>query len=310
LTIGTSGQDQFIYLPLTLAQQLGYFAEAGLNVEIVSFPGGAKALEALVADGVQLVVGFYDHTIETQPKGIAVQMVVLYDRFPGVVLLADEGTALQMQGFADLRGKTIGISSFGSSTHKLLNYLLAQGGIGRDEVGITQIGLGAASIAALEGGRVPLGMFVDPAATRLVSSGKARVLWDTRSEKDTVEVLGGPYPAGGMYGSREFVARHPRTVQAAVTASVRTLRWIQTHSAEEIADRMPAEFYGDDRALYQESLRASLPLYSPDGRMPESGPASVLNVLRFSDAVPRDAPIDLAATYTNQYVEAALATLH
>src|SRR4051812_46821357 len=87
LTIGTSGQELFIYLPLTLAKQLGYFQQAGLDVEIANFQGGGKALEALVGGGVDLVVGFYDHTIQAQPKGIALRMVVVYDRFPGVVML-------------------------------------------------------------------------------------------------------------------------------------------------------------------------------------------------------------------------------
>jgi NitT/TauT family transport system substrate-binding protein len=307
LTVGVGGQELFIYLPLTLARQLGYFEQAGLDVEIVNFQGGGKALEALVGGGIDLVVGFYDHTIQAQPKGITLTMIALYDRFPGLVLLADAEAAPQVRGFADLRGQMVGISSFGSSTHFTLNYLLTRAGIPIEEVSPVQIGTGSASVAALENGMVGVGLFLDPAATRLVKSGKARVIWDTRSEQDTVAAFGGPYPAGGMYTTRARLEQIPAALQAGVNASVRTLGWIQTHSAAEIAERMPSDFYGGDKALYVESLAASLPLFSPDGLMPESGPASVLSVLRLSDPEVRNSPsIDLAVTYTNRFVEAAL----
>ncbi len=306
LTIGVGGQELFIYLPLTLAQRLGYFEQAGLDVEIVNFQGGGKALEALVGGGVDAVVGFYDHAIESQPKGIAVTMIVVYDRYPGIVLLADPVAAPDVRGFADLRGQTVGITSFGSSTHFTLNYLLARAGIGQDEVAVVQIGTGSASVAAMENGKVAVGMFLDPAATRLLEAGRARVVWDTRSEHDTVAAFGGPYPAGGMYTTRQRLEQLPNAMQAAVDASLRALGWIQDHSAADIADRMPPDFYGGDRRLYVDSLAASLALFSPDGRMPESGPASVLDVLKLSDPAVKDAPsIDLAATYTNRFVDAA-----
>ncbi len=306
VTIGTGGQEQFIYLPLTLAKQLGYFEQAGLDAEIVNFPGGAKALEALVGGGVDLVVGFYDHTIQTQTKGIGLNMVVLYDRYPGIVMLVESGSADRIQGVADLRGQSVGVTSFGSSTHFVLNYLLTRAGISPDAVGVVQIGTGSSSAAALEGGKVPVGMFLDPTATRLVQSGRARILWDTRSEKDTVAAFGGPYLAGGMYTLAEFLASNPNTVQAGVTASVRTLRWIQSHPAEEIADRMPAEFYGGENALYVESLRASLPLFSPDGMISRQAAESVLSVLKLSDPdVGNAAAIGLGATYTTRFVEEA-----
>ncbi|HLI28402.1 MAG TPA: ABC transporter substrate-binding protein [Chloroflexota bacterium] len=306
IVIGVGGQELFVYLPLTLAQQLGLFEEAGLRVEILNFQGGARALEALVAGSADLVSGFFDHTIQKQTTDVVpLTMVVLFDRYPGVVLLAEPALASQLRDLRDLKGKTLGVTSLGSSSHMLLNYVLAQAGLGRDDVGVLSIGTGASALAALESGRVPAGMFLDPTATQLQQLGKARVLWDTRSERDTTAALGGPYPAGGLYTVRAYIETYPRTVQAAVTASVRALRWIQQHSAAEIADRMPESFYGGDKRLYVDSLQASLPMFSPDGLMPEGGPARVLEVLRLSDEAVRNAAhIDLAATYTNRFAEA------
>ena len=133
------------------------------------------------------------------------------------------------------------------------------------------------------------------------------MLWDTRSERDTVAALGGPYPAGGLYTMRPYIDSNPHTVQAAVNAIVATLKWLQTHGAAEIADRLPESYYGSSKQLYIDALAASLPMFSPDGLMPESGPPEVLDTLsRLSDEAVRNAPnIDLAATYTNRFVEAA-----
>jgi NitT/TauT family transport system substrate-binding protein len=307
ITIGVGGQELFVYLPLTLARQLGYFEQAGLQVEIINFQGGARALEALVAGSVDLVSGFYDHTIQKQTTDVVpLSMVVVFDRYPGVVMLAEPELAARLRGFADLKGATLGVTSFGSSSHVLLNYVLAQAGLGRDDVGVISMGTGASALAALESGRVSAGMFLDPTATQLQQLGKARAIWDTRSERDTAAAFGGPYPAGGLYTMRPYIESHPATVQAAVNAAVHTLKWIQQHPAPEIAERMPESFYGGDKQLYVDSLAASLPMFSPDGAMPESGPARVLDVLRLSDEAVRNAPhIDLAATYTNRFVEAA-----
>src|SRR3954469_15166470 len=97
MTIGVGGLELFVYLPLTLTRQLGYFEQAGLDVEIVNFQGGGKALEALIGGGIDAVSGFYDHTIQSEPKGLSVRMVVVYDRFPGIVLLADSDLTPRVQ---------------------------------------------------------------------------------------------------------------------------------------------------------------------------------------------------------------------
>jgi NitT/TauT family transport system substrate-binding protein len=59
--IAIGGQSQMIYLPTTLAQELGYYREEGLDVELEDFAGGAKALQSLVGGSADVVSGFYDH---------------------------------------------------------------------------------------------------------------------------------------------------------------------------------------------------------------------------------------------------------
>ncbi len=306
ITIAVGGAEQFIYAPISLANQLGYFKDMGLTVEIANFSGGAKAAEALIGGSADMVVGFYDHTIQTQPKGEKLQMVCLYDNFPGIVLEVNSKSADKIKTAADLKGQTVGITSAGSSTQFLLNYYLTKNGVQPDQVSIVAIGTGSTSIAAIQQGKVVAGMMVDPAATKVETIGDAKPLWDTRTEKDTVAQLGGPYPAGGVYSTADFLAKNPNTTQIVVTGSLMALKYIQTHSPEEIAAKMPPDYVGGDKQNYLDALKKDLPLFSTTGMMPTDGPQSVYNVLKLSDPVVKGAAsIDLNATYTNTFVDVA-----
>jgi len=76
LTIGVGGKSLFYYLPLTIAERKGYFKDEGLEVEIPDFPGGAKALQALIGGSADLVSGAYEHTIGVTAPGSSTNMFV------------------------------------------------------------------------------------------------------------------------------------------------------------------------------------------------------------------------------------------
>ena len=67
--LGVGGKTSLYYLPLTVTEKLGYFKEAGLEVEISDFQGGASSLQALMGGSVDVVTGSFDHTIQIQAKG-------------------------------------------------------------------------------------------------------------------------------------------------------------------------------------------------------------------------------------------------
>lgn len=63
LVLAVGGQTTLYYLPLTVAERKGYFHDEGLEVEIQDFPGGAKALQALIGHSADVVSGAFEHTI-------------------------------------------------------------------------------------------------------------------------------------------------------------------------------------------------------------------------------------------------------
>lgn len=305
VTIMVGGINKIIYLPARLTEQLGYFQEEGLNVKLMSEPAGVNAENEMLAGAVTAVVGFYDHTIDLQSKGKEVKSIVQFAKVPGEVELVSAKEGETIKSPADFKGKNLGVTGLGSSTDFLTQYMAVKSGLKAGEYTLLPVGAGNTFIAAMQQSRISAGMTTDPTATQLVTSGQAKVLADMRNEAGTLQALGGLYPAASLYASSQWIANHPNEVKKLARAFVKTMRFINTHSAEEIADKMPPDYYGGNKTLYIAALKASLPMFTADGRMPAGGPETVLKVLATFKPNIKPAQIDLSRTYTTEFVDAA-----
>jgi len=301
ITIMVGGITKLIYLPARLTEQLGYFKDEGLDVELLSQPAGVDAENELLAGAVQGVVGFYDHTIDLQTKGKEVKAIVVFGQVPGEVEMVSTKAAETVKSMADVKGKTLGVTGLGSSTSFLTQYLAGQHGIQSTEYTMLPVGADASFIAAIKQSRIDAGMTTEPTVSALLKSGEAKVLVDMRSVEGTKAALGGTYPASSLYMQAAWVDSHKADAARLAHALVRTMQFIHTHSAEEIATRMPAD-YQKDRQLYLSALKASLPMYTVDGKMPADGPATVLKVLSAFNPSVKGKHIELGKTYTNEFV--------
>jgi len=304
VSLMVGGIEKQIYLPVVLAQRLGYFRDEGIDVELLSEPAGVEAADEMLAGAVQGVVGFYDHTIELQSLGKYTESVVQFALAPGEVEVVSSQHP-EIHSVADFRGKHIGITGLGSSTDFLTEYLLVQSGLKLSEVTPVPVGAGDSLIAALAHDEVQAAMTTEPTVSRLLATGAARVLIDTRTRAGSAAAFGGEYPASCVYMETSWVEGHTEIVQKLVRALVRTLRFIADHDAETIAAAMPEAFYVGDRALYVTALANGKQMFSPDGLMPDAGPPTVLNVLSQIRGNLKGKPIDLTKTYTNAFVSAA-----
>jgi NitT/TauT family transport system substrate-binding protein len=305
ITIMVGGMEKQIYLPAKLAEQLGYLKETGLDIELLSEPAGVNAETEMLSGAAQGVVGFYDHTIDLQARGKMVESVVQFSQAPGEVILVSKAAAGRIKSPADFKGKTLGVTGLGSSTNFLTQYLAARAGVKYSEFTTLPVGAGSTFIAAMGQGKIDAGMTTEPTIARLVSTNAASVLVDLRSLKSTVAALGGPYPAASLYMQTSWVNSHKEQVQKIVTAFVKTLRYINTHSAKEIAEKLPPEYYAGNKQLYIDALESGKQMFTPDGVMPAEGPATVLKVLATFDKAVEGKTINLSSTYTTEFVKAA-----
>jgi NitT/TauT family transport system substrate-binding protein len=308
--IMVGGIDKVIYLPAKLTEQLGYFKAEGLNVQLLTEPSGATAENVLIAGDVQGVVGFYDHTIDLQTKGKCIESVVQFADVPGEVEIVSTDKAATIKGPSDFKGKKLGVTSPGSSTDFLTQYLTTKGGLKKGDYTTVKAGAGQTFIAAIDNGGIDAGMTTDPTAAQLVSTGKGKVLLDMRTEDGAKAALGGLYPASSLYMDCAWVQANPEAVQKLANAFVKTLRWIDGHQPSEIAAKMPPEYAAGNPQLYVKAVTDSIGMFNGDGLMKEEGAKNVLEVLsQFSPNVKgKKDQVDLSKTYTTAYVSKVAAS--
>ena len=304
ITLMAGGVEKIIYLPLTIAERMGYFQQEGLEVETRSDLTGIRGTDMLLVGAVQGVVGFYDHTIYLQSQGKAVVCVVQFAQAPGEVELVSARRA-PARTMADLKGCTLGVTGLGSSTHFLSRYLAISAGLRLNQIAFLPVGTGDSFIKAMNQGAITAGMTTEPTASQLLNDGQARVLVDLRTPESTAQALGGSYPASCLYMETAWVNRHKPEVQKVVNALARALSYIQNHTAADLAEKVPAEFYAGDKAGYIKALAKSKAIFIPDGRMPDAGPGNVLRVLARAEKSIQPQRIDLASTFTLEFVSAA-----
>jgi NitT/TauT family transport system substrate-binding protein len=309
VTIAVGGGACLCYLPTVLAKQLGEFDKAGVSVDLVDLKGGSDALKAVLGGSADVVSGYFDHCVNLAAKKQELVSFVVYDRYPGLVLVVAPSHSGEIKSIKDLAGKKVGVSAPGSSTDFFLKYLLKKNGLDPADTSVIGVGLGATAVAAMEQGQIDAAVMLDPAVT--VLQGKfpdLKIFADTRTQKDTLATFGGEYPGGALYSTAAWVAGHEKETQALTNAIVATLAWIHGHSAEEIMAKMPEEMVGKDKALYLAALKNTIPMYSETGKMDPKGADAVLAV--FSEGSPdvAKANVDVSKTFTNRFVEQAKKT--
>ncbi|MCS6811884.1 MAG: ABC transporter substrate-binding protein, partial [Tepidimonas sp.] len=284
---------------------LGYFKAEGLDVTIVDFAGGARALQAVVGGSADVVSGAFEHTINMQAKGQPMRAFVLQGLAPQIVLGINPKTLPNFKSVADLKGKKIGVTAPGSSTHIMLNFVLAKAGLKPSDVSVIGVGASNGAVAAMRAGQIDAISNLDPVITLLQRSGDLRIVVDTRQPAEAEKVFAGPMPAGCLYAPVPFVDKHPNTVQALTHAIVRANKWIQRAGPGDIIKVVPESYLLGDRAVYIDGFLAAKPALSPDGLIPPKGPETALRALASVDDKLASAPLDLAGTYTNAFVHKA-----
>jgi NitT/TauT family transport system substrate-binding protein len=309
ITVAVGGGSCLCYLPTVLAKQLGEFDKAGVSVDLVDLKGGSDALKAVLGGSADVVSGYFDHCVNLAARKQELVSFVVYDRYPGLVLVVSPSHTNEIKSIKDLAGKKVGVSAPGSSTDFFLKFLLKKNGLDPTSAAVIGVGLGATAVAAMEQGQIDAAVMLDPSVTVLQGSHPdLKILADTRTQKDTLSMFGGEYPGGALYSTAAWVNSHEKEVQALTNAIVSTLSWIHSHSAEDIMAKMPEEMVGKDKALYLAALKNTIPMYSETGKMDPKGADAVLAV--FSEGSPEvaKANVDVTKTYTNKYVDQAKKT--
>jgi len=305
VTVAIGGVALIVYLPTMLAKAKGYFAEEGLDVEILDIKGGgSQAASALIGGSVDFSANAIDHAIKARTRGKTLIAVHSHVRLPVMGLVVANKYRGEIKSIADLRGRPVGVTSPGSQTHMVLGFLLAKSGLKADEVKVVGAG-GNTMPLALEKDSVHAGMMVDPFFTVFLKQGKGYALVDMFTTRGTLEAMGGEVQGTTLLTRPDVIAKRPATVQKMVNALVRANKLIVASSGEELARALPRELAGDP-ALYAESFEHAREAFPPDSLVSRDGVARVIETMRIFEAVPADMKLAPESVFDNRFVQKAL----
>ncbi len=299
------GQSALYYLPLALADQLGYFKAEGLDVTLLDFSAGAKALQAVQQGVADVGAGAFEHTLRMQAQGQAYRELVLMGRAPQLAMGVSLRSLPNYKRLADLAGRRIGVSSVGSSTHLAASLVLSAAGVPPRNVVFVGVGSGTSAMNALRLGQVHALCHVDPVMTLLEQKADVRIVSDMRSLKAAQAVFGGTMPASCLYAPQAFVQKRPAQVQALANGIVHALKWLQTAAPADLVRTVPAGYLMGDQGLYLAAFGRVRETYSPNGMMPDDGATTAMRALLRVYPELADAKLDPARTYTNDLVRKA-----
>ncbi|TMG03088.1 MAG: ABC transporter substrate-binding protein [Chloroflexi bacterium] len=303
--IMVGGLNKQIYIPNKLAELLGYFKEQNLNVTLIDEGSGQASEEEVIAGNVDGGSGSYSHVLELQPKGKFMQQVIQFQIAPGEAEMVDAKKADSIKTAADLKGKNLGVTSIGSGTHTISLALLGRAGLTGTDAKFVAVGAGNTFIAAMQQHVIDAGMTTEPTISRLVKSGIGKVLIDLRTPTSTRAALGADYPFIGIFMMSTYVSSHKGVVQRLVNAYVKTLKWMKAHTAAEITDKMPTDYYAGDKEGYVAALDGQKDSFTADGKMPAAGAQNALDIeLKYVKDM-KGATVDLSKTYTNDFANNA-----
>jgi NitT/TauT family transport system substrate-binding protein len=240
-----------------------------------------------------------------QAKNQPVVALVQYGRYPGFVLAMMAGKANRYHSPKDLKGMKIGVTSPGSSTHFMAAYMMVRNGLKPDDASFVGTGTTSTAVAAARRAEIDAIVSSDPMMTLMESEKLVKVVADARTAEGTKAIYGGPYPGGVVYAAPAFIEKNPQAVQKVVDAFVRGLKWIASHSAEDIAKQMPEEYALGNRPIYVKALDISKAMYSPDGMFVPGAVETADAVLKVFDPAVAKATIDLKKTYDDRFVKKA-----
>src|SRR5579864_3575908 len=257
LKIMVGGLNKQIYLPNMLAQRLGYFKDYGLNVTLIDEGSGQASEEEVVAGNVDAGSGAYVHPMVLNTQGKKIETICQFGIAPGEAEVVDSSVT-NISTAKDLGGKNLGVTDIGSGTHVLTQAILGSAGLDPTKSQYVAVGAGDTFIAAIQQHKIAAGMTTFPTISRLVNSGKGKILVSLLSPADTRAALGGDYPFIGIFAKNDWVNSNKDVAQRLVNAYVKTLKFMHSHTAAEIADKMPADYYAGDKASYVADLQSQL----------------------------------------------------
>lgn len=324
VTLKLSAIDQLVP---QLGLALGYFQAEGLALQFVKPEEFSKEdylmQEPLHRGQIDVSLHWFQHVPFGVRHNIPLKAVLLMNDNPGMKILVANRVKDSIRGAADFKGRAIAEGAGYATKSMLVNYLARQAGLPRGSytpVAKEIEGRQETVIKGLNDGSIDVLAFMEPMTSAILATNLVSPLYDLTTKAGTVRALGAAWPAQSVFVSDRFIAENPEVVQRAVNAFVRTLRFVNAHTAEQIVEKLPASYFEAvkrDRVAETARLRKALPGFAQgDYSFSASAVKLALDTIETSvfdeseegrfRATAENKHVRPADLYTNRFVEKAM----
>lgn len=228
------------YAPMYVAIEEGYFAEEGIDVELVTGFGADKTMTAVLTGEADIGFMGSESTIYTYAGGTqdyVVNFAQLTQR-AGNFLVSRE--PVDHFSWDMLRGKQVLGGRAGGMPEMVFEYILKKNNIDpENDLSIDQSIDFGSTAAAFSGGQGEFTVEFEPHATALEKKGDGYVVASLGEESGYV-----PYTA--FSAKRSYIEENPETIQAFTDALQKGMDYVNTHTPEEIAEVISPQFAETD----------------------------------------------------------------
>ncbi len=314
ITIAATNLAALPYLPLLVAQQNGYFAQHGLELDINEQQSTARALQAVSAGGADIVCGWLENMLGAQSRALSLQSFVLLGLTPMMALgVPSKSTGAPLTTLAQLRGRKVGVVSLNSPTHTVALALLRRAGLRTSEIGFVSVGSPTGALAALRSGQIDALMYTDPLMLQLEQRAEIQVLADLRNPLAAHAALGMHLPSSCLAAPADFLQRFPGTAQACSDAMLQALQWLQQASLRDVLRLLPERVESGassmDAQLFVASFERLREAFSPDGQCAQPAVQNLLQAMHDADPALRLEKIDPLRSINNAWAQRSLLRL-
>jgi NitT/TauT family transport system substrate-binding protein len=316
-----------------LALALGYFKDEGLDVQVMNVMDfhdvDWRSTELLNTGQIDAEICWFHRIVYGNGNGSPARAVMLFQDAPDMMLLVANRMQDVIRSAADFKGRNVSDGAGFSTKSFLTNRLAMNAGLPEHsyrQVAIDSAGRLQAIVEGLNSGAVDVITSMDPLTSQLLETGQVTPLYDLTTAEGTRDALGDVWPTRALYLAPDYIAAHPETVQHLVNAFVRTMRFINSHTADEIADALPTEYFGlhvsnhdwrEHKAAKIDEIRRALPSFAGgDYSVPPSAARLLTEVVMASSFDDSDegqyrlsakqGDTDPEHTYDNRFVRKAM----
>ncbi len=292
LRVGKAVAGPFDFVPLNVGVAKGFFKKHGITVQETDFGGSAKLQQALGANAIDIGLGSGPE-LAFVAKGNSDLAVAAFAGPPSsqVLVVSAKGP---IRTIAELKGKSIGISTVGSLTDWLVKRLSQKEGWGPDGIKTVALGSEAGRTASLRSGSTD-GMVTDVAsAAQLAQDHITR----TVVHFDTVAP---DFIMHAIFATKSLIAQHPEEVRQFLAGWFETIKWMRTHKAETV--KIAAPIMHRPPAIVAINYDQVMPDFSTTGKFEPKALSVLARSFVETKLLPKEP--DMATLYTEKFLPAA-----